>query len=220
MKSSIPPISARISVVAGACGLVLPKSTVFALSAWIELVQDWNKRMDLTAARSEDELIDLMLADALVLASHIRSGTRVVDVGSGAGAPGMPLAMLRGDLDVTLVEPQDKRVAFLRTTVGTVWGSKEAAGSTLLRRPQVLRERGEGLARRGLSFGVAISRATLAPAKWLELGAKLSPEGEVWVLLAREAPPVRAGWVASDDIGYRWPLTGAGRRAVRFVRQA
>ena len=49
------------------------------------------------------------------------------------------------------------------------------------------------------------------------LGAALAPAGDVWVLLAREDPPVQPGRVIADDLRYRWPLTGAERRAVRLT---
>src|SRR5580698_3967292 len=83
------------------------------LATWLALLQQWNARIDLPAARSDDELVDLMLADALLLAPRLPADARVVDVGTGAGAPGLALALLRPDLRVTLVEPLGKRAAFL-----------------------------------------------------------------------------------------------------------
>jgi 16S rRNA (guanine527-N7)-methyltransferase len=185
-----------------------PKAVLDALTTWVALVASWNARIDLTAARSEDELCDLMLADAAVLAQHLPPDARVVDVGSGAGAPGLGLALLRPDLRVTLVEPLQRRVAFLRTVIGSV--RLEAA------RPEVVRGRGEDLVGRA-PFAVATSRATLSPAAWLELGAKLAPAGDVWVLVAREEPPTTTGRTIAEDLRYVWPLTGADRRAVRYT---
>lgn len=176
-----------------------------ALAQWLDLLAEWNKRIDLTAARSEGELADLMLADAALLAKHVGPGARVVDVGAGAGAPGLALALMRPDLEVTLVEPLAKRTSFLRTVVGT------------LRRLDVtiLRDRGETVATRSpRKFDVAISRATLAPAEWLPLGLRLAPA--VWVLVAREEPPTIEGARIDEDVAYTWPNTGAHRRAVRY----
>jgi 16S rRNA (guanine527-N7)-methyltransferase len=213
VNEASPGIAARVTrlveaLAPGGAGIV--PEAVRRIGAWIDLVAAWNRRIDLTAARSEDELCDLMLADALVLAPRLPQGGRVVDVGSGAGAPGLPVAILRPDLRVSLVEPLQKRVAFLRTAIGSVL----PAGP----RPEVVRARGEDVAARGRErFAVAVSRATMAPSSWLSLGAELAPAGEVWVLLAREAPPSLDGWAAADDVRYAWPLTGAERRAVRYV---
>jgi 16S rRNA (guanine527-N7)-methyltransferase len=80
-----------------------------------------------------------------------------------------------------------------------------------------VRARGEAEVRASTRFDVAISRATLAPPAWLELGRKLAPE--VWVLLAREEPPTNEGATMTLDERYTWPLTQAARRAVRY-RQA
>ncbi|MGH7440525.1 MAG: RsmG family class I SAM-dependent methyltransferase, partial [Polyangiaceae bacterium] len=66
-----------------------------AIDAWLTRLEEWNARVDLTAARSPDELVDLMLVDALVVAPRLPRGVRVVDVGSGAGAPGLAIALLR-----------------------------------------------------------------------------------------------------------------------------
>ena len=176
------------------------------LVRWLDLLTQWNKRIDLTAARTEAELTDLMLADAQTLASHIGPSLRVVDVGTGAGAPGLALALLRPDLELTLVEPLAKRTSFLRTVVGTI-GRTDVT---------ILRERGEALAARTPNaFDVAISRATLSPADWIPLALKLAPAA--WALIAREEPPEVAGARIDADLAYAWPATGAQRRAVRYV---
>lgn len=182
-----------------------------ALCDWLDGIVEWNARIDLTAARGDDELVDLMVADALVLSSHVPDGARVVDVGSGAGAPGLSLAILRPDLDLTLVEPLDKRVAFLRTRVGALARPPE-------RRPRVVRGRAEAVVAQGKTFDVALSRATLPPPEWLALGARLAPQGAVWVLLAQGDAPSLGNWSIADDVRYRWPLTAASRRAVRYTR--
>jgi 16S rRNA G527 N7-methylase RsmG len=55
-----------------------------ALAAWLDAIVEWNARIDLTAARGDAELVDLMVADALVLARHLPPGARFVDVGSAS----------------------------------------------------------------------------------------------------------------------------------------
>src|SRR5580658_2376077 len=182
-----------------------PKSLA-AIESWLERLQEWNARIDLTAARSDPELVDLMMADALVLSSHIPRGASLVDVGSGGGAPGLALALLRPDLATTLVEPLGKRTSFLRTVIGA------------LGRTDIVLEgkRGDAFAGRR-SWDVAISRATLEPSAWLELATTLvRPGGEVWALLARDPPPAHRAAVVEHDLAYAWPLTGAQRRAVLY----
>ena len=55
--------------------------------------------------------------------------------------------------------------------------------------------------------------------EWLAEGARLA-SGQVWVLLARAAPPALAGWRAARQLDYEWPLTGVGRRAIAFAPEA
>lgn len=185
------------------------RQSVPSLCRYLDLLVDWNSRLDLTAARSEDELVDVALADALVLASATAAQTpgrpppRWVDVGSGAGAPALVLALLRPDLELTLIEPKSKRVAFLRT----------CAGALGLGNVEVRRCRAEQLDAQ--SYDVALSRATLPPDLWLSEGARLAHQS-VWVLIARGAAPLSEDLRLADDRSYRWPLTGSARRALRY----
>lgn len=196
----------RVDRVALALGATLSPTARASMETWLARLQDWNARMDLTAARGPDELVDLMLADALVLASHTPHGARVIDVGTGAGAPGLALALVRPDLRVTLVEPLGKRASFLRTVIG-------ATGRADI---QVERVRGEALAGRR-AWDIAVSRATLDPMAWLDLASTLVPAGGyVWVLLARDTPPSHPRTALERDETYTWPLTGAERRAALY----
>ena len=190
--------------------LGIPEPAREPIATWLDLLRTWNRRIDLTAARSDDELLDLMLADAALLARRepaalVPEGAAVVDVGTGAGAPGLALALLRPDLRVTLVEPLVKRVSFLRTVIGTL-------GRTDI---EVRRERVEDLVEQNPgAWDVAVSRATLAPNAWIPIALRLAPSA--WTLLARDEPPAVPGARMEEDVAYAWPLTGAARRAVRF----
>ncbi|HEX3346048.1 MAG TPA: RsmG family class I SAM-dependent methyltransferase, partial [Polyangiaceae bacterium] len=170
MPAKTGTLAPGIERAAAAFGVVLDARARGDLATWLGLLGQWNARIDLTAARSDDELVDLMLADALVLALRLPADARVVDVGAGAGAPGLALALLRPDLRVTLVEPLGKRAAFLRTVVGAV-GRADVA---------IERVRGEAIEGRR-AWDVAVSRATLGPQAWLELAVTLAaPGGAVW----------------------------------------
>ncbi|MEM9693077.1 MAG: RsmG family class I SAM-dependent methyltransferase [Myxococcota bacterium] len=171
---------------------------------WVELVATYNRRIDLTAARDPEELVDLMVADAAVLAARLgeRRG-RGVDVGSGAGAPGLPLAILRPALHLTLVEPMQKRCTVLRL----------AQSRTKRDNVRVEQKRGEALVG-AARYDFAVSRATLAPPAWLALGASLADE--VWVLLARLDPPALSGLRIRDRVDYALPYTGVERTMLAY----
>jgi 16S rRNA (guanine527-N7)-methyltransferase len=178
------------------------------LSVWAERVVAWNQRIDLTAARSVEELVDLLLADAAAIAQVLPADAprSCVDIGSGAGAPGLALALLVPSLAVTLVEPKTKRVAFLRGTVGLLTPSAIA----------VERARSDELPEK--AWDLAISRATFEPAIWRDEGARLARE-EVWVLLAQQEPPSGDSFQVTHELQYTWPLTGIRRRAIAFQRR-
>jgi hypothetical protein len=94
---------------------------------------------------------------------------------------------------------------------------RTALGTLGLPRPVlVIDRRSEALL--PASGDVAVSRATFAPDEWLREGARLA-ESTVWVLLARAELPRLPGWRVAEQVDYTWPLTGAGRHAVAFVRE-
>jgi 16S rRNA (guanine527-N7)-methyltransferase len=191
---------------AAGLGESVPPIARAAIETWLERLGEWNERMDLTAARSPEELVDLMVADAIRLAPTLARGARVVDVGTGAGAPGLAIGLLRDDVHVTLVEPRGKRASFLRTMVGVLGRTNVA----------VERARGEAFAGRG-AWDVAMSRATWAPPAWLELGVSLAASGgKVWVLLAKDVAPSHPRAAIDAEYAYTWPLTGAARRAMVY----
>lgn len=173
-------------------------------------MSSWNQKTDLTAARDDKQLVDLAVMDAWKLAASVPTGAKVIDVGSGAGAPGLPLAIFRPDLSVTLVEPLRKRVAFLRTVIGTVRADVLVAPV-----------RGEQAVAQGLRADVAMSRATLEPAAWLQLGRMLVGQGgTVALLLARQPPPDEAvGLHRVSCEKYTWPLTGVERQLCWYERE-
>ena len=185
-----------------------PESARRALCNFLDLLVTWNQRMDLTAARSPDEVVDLVLADAAMLVQGgIEPGQHWMDVGTGAGAPGVALALLAPELRITLVEPRQKRVSFLRTALSTL-----KRGDVRLERRRS-EELGDGVC------DVAVARATLPPPEWLAEGSRLATQN-VWVLLARDSAPERHGVLADREVDYSWPLTGVARRAVRYVQQS
>ncbi len=183
-------------------------STLSALSTWLTLLREWNRKINLTAARSDDELCDLFVADAAVLhcARHEAGPSEHwLDVGTGAGAPGLAMAVLDPTLSIDLAEPNAKRVAFLRHVIGRLG----------LTRAKVLGGRAEDLPP-SMADDV-VSRATWSPEAWLARGMPLTRQ-RLWMLLAREDWRAGSDCVIVYDRTYRWPLTGAQRRVVAVTR--
>jgi 16S rRNA (guanine527-N7)-methyltransferase len=80
---------------------------------YLALIRKWNKVYNLTAVREEEKMVSHHLLDSLAAAPHV-SAPRIVDVGSGAGLPGIPLALALPHLRVTLLEASHKKATFLR----------------------------------------------------------------------------------------------------------
>ncbi len=88
-----------------------------AISRYIDILASRGIEWGLLGPREAPRLFDRHILNSVALAELIPQGSRVVDVGSGAGLPGVPLALVRPDLDVTLLEPLLRRHSFLEETV-------------------------------------------------------------------------------------------------------
>ena len=97
--------------------LALPASAAERLLQYIALLAKWNRSYNLTAIRDPLGMVQQHLLDSLAVLPHLPmqgSAARIVDAGSGAGLPGVPLAVARPDWRVALVEANQKKAAFLR----------------------------------------------------------------------------------------------------------
>jgi 16S rRNA G527 N7-methylase RsmG len=181
--------------------------------AYFDVVKAWSKRTDLTSARSDLELAEILFLDAahLIRAAWLPSSASIVDIGAGVGAPSIPLMLADASLHGTLVEPRRIRVAFLRTVVGTL-GLAERARALEAKvdpvKPQV----------EGAPFTIGLSRATFSPEQWLTIGARIA--NEVWVLTAGAEPaPIGDLW-RTRRLDYDVPSSGAPRTILAYAHRS
>lgn len=155
-------------------GVELSGHQVNQLLELAHLLLDWNTRINLTAIRELPGVIDRHLVDSLAVAPHLAPGS-LVDVGTGAGFPGLPLALVRPDLVVTLLESIQKKTAFVRAATRNLGIPAEVCTARL-----------EDWSRTAPGMKNAVSRATFAPTEWVRRGAPLL--GPAGVLIAMTTP--------------------------------
>ena len=100
--------------------LALPGATLDGLLAYVTLLAKWNRSYNLTAIREPLAMVSHHLLDSLAVLPHLplaHNGARLADAGSGAGLPGIPLALARPQWHVALIESNEKKAAFLRQAV-------------------------------------------------------------------------------------------------------
>jgi 16S rRNA (guanine527-N7)-methyltransferase len=107
-------IEARLAEGLAAMGVALDASAQPKLVAYLRLIEKWNKVHNLTAVREPGQMVVLHLLDSLSVLPHVAGARTLLDVGTGAGLPGIPLAIARPDLAVTLLDSSHKKAAFLR----------------------------------------------------------------------------------------------------------
>lgn len=108
-------IEGMISMAAGALGVRLLPAQTDAFQRYLELLLSWNKKMNLTAITTPREVCIKHFEDSLTVLSAVDlpKNAKVLDVGSGAGFPGLPLKIARNDLQLTILDSQQKRLTFL-----------------------------------------------------------------------------------------------------------
>lgn len=107
-------IEVRLAEGLSAMDLALDAGAQAKLVAYVRLIEKWNKVHNLTAVREPERMVVLHLLDSLSVLPHVAQARTLLDVGSGAGLPGIPLAIARPDLAVTLLDSSHKKAAFLR----------------------------------------------------------------------------------------------------------
>lgn len=106
-------LQASIEEGLGTMGTVLPAGAAARMAAHLELVAKWNRIHNLTAVRETDQMVVLHVLDSLSLLPHLGAAKTLIDVGTGAGFPGIPVALARPDIEVTLLDSSRKKCAFL-----------------------------------------------------------------------------------------------------------
>jgi 16S rRNA (guanine527-N7)-methyltransferase len=97
-----------------AMGLDLPEAARQRLEQHLELIAKWNRVHNLTAVRETDQMVVLHLLDSLSVLPHLDGARTVLDVGTGPGLPGIPIAIARPDAAVTLLDSSHKKCTFLQ----------------------------------------------------------------------------------------------------------
>lgn len=103
---------------------------------YMNLLIEWNEKINLTAITEPKEIIIKHFVDSLTISKNIKAGARVIDVGTGAGFPGIPLKIYRDDIEIVLLDSLNKRINFLNdviekislTKISTVHGRAEELG--------------------------------------------------------------------------------------------
>lgn len=101
-------------------GLRLTEIQLDLLVRYAEMLCDWNTRINLVSRKDSRRILSYHIIDSLAVASLIPSGKQVCDIGTGAGLPGIPLAISRPNIGMVLVESSTKRCWFLDTVITTL----------------------------------------------------------------------------------------------------
>jgi 16S rRNA (guanine527-N7)-methyltransferase len=113
------PLAGGLNACLAQLGLpTLPASIEDRFDSFLSLIVRWNARISLTAVREREEIVSRHFVESIMCAAAVPGSVReLLDFGSGAGFPGIPIALCRPEISVTLAESQNKKAAFLREAV-------------------------------------------------------------------------------------------------------
>ena len=188
----------------------LSEETAEQFMTYCDMLLDWNTRVNLTAITDPLEVVRKHFADSLLPAALIPAGARVIDVGTGAGLPGLPMKLLRPDIELTLLDAQNKRIRFLEEVCAALGISAQcihARAEDGARRIE-LRER----------FDVALSRAVAGAAVLAELTVPFLKVGGRSLMY--KGPQAAEELTAAEKRDQAAPLSGRNPRLSRKLGRA
>jgi 16S rRNA (guanine527-N7)-methyltransferase len=196
----------------GIAALGLDAALAAPLLAYLALLDRWNKTYNLTAIRDPGEMVGKHLLDSLAMRPFVREVATLADLGTGAGLPGIPLAIALPSLQVTLVESNGKKARFLREAVRTL-----ALGNA-----RVAESRAEALAEPG-AYAAITARALATLPDILAVGGHLlRPGGRLLAMKGArpddEIAALPAGWRLEAVHPLAVPGLGAERHLVVVAR--
>ena len=178
----------------------------------------WNRKVNLTSITDPAEVAEKHLVDSLRLLPLIDGARTLLDVGSGAGLPGVPLACARRDLAVTCCDSVAKKVAFVKAVAVELGVDVRAVA---------VRAAGEPERERLPRADAVVSRALADPGQWVPLGVRyLADGGILFAMLGREVDRAALERVGAENglelVGldqYELPLSRSARAVARFRRR-
>ena len=216
---ALPP-DLRRTLEPGLAALALDPALATPLLDYLALLIRWNKTYNLTAVRDPAEMVSKHLLDSLAMHPYVDAigvdgaPGRLADLGTGAGLPGIPLAIAKPGLQVTLVESNGKKARFMR----------EAVRQLGLKQVRVAESRIEALDEPG-AYDAITARALATLPLIVELGGHLlRPGGRLLAMKgawpADEIAALPAGWELQDSHALRVPGLDAERQLVVIARTA
>ena len=189
--------------------LALDDAAIGQLLDYVELLQRWNAAYNLTAVRDPAEMVTRHLLDSLAILPHVHGAT-LADLGSGAGLPGIPLAIAAPEREILLVDSNGKKARFLREAVRKL-------GLTHTRVAESRVENVEG------TFECITARAFASLGEMLARGGHLlAPEGRWLALKGRypedELAALPEGFRVEEIVALRVPGLDAERHLVVLRR--
>ncbi len=172
-------------------GDTLPADSIVKIARYLRTFQHWSSRVNLTTIRDPEQVVQRHFGEGLVLSAALPEACTILDLGSGAGFPGLPIALARPSARVTLAESQQKKSAFLKEAAWmmgltvSIWSGRAEAMAT------------------DKPFNAVVLRAVDNMSDALQTGLKLLAPGGTLAFFAGEQESIRlpeANWISINSV--------------------
>ncbi len=199
--------------------LDVSRETYAKMEQYAEFLVDYNEKVNLTAVTEGGEILRKHFLDSMLLAKYaeIPQNANVLDIGSGAGFPGVPLALARPDLEITLLDSLNKRIVFLEqlcSLLGCSCNAMHGRAELAAKTPE-MREK----------FDVVTARAVAAMPMLAEYSLPFVKPGGLWIAMKGPNEPIQPalqairmlGGSLADTIHYQLP--GGDARVIYVIKK-
>ena len=194
------PLSEKaVTVLARKLGRELTTRQAGLVTSYLQLLEKWNKKMNLVGPRDWETMLETLVIDSWNLGDfltdlNLKDDVRTLDLGAGAGLPGIPLRVFWDKGDYLLVEPRQKRAMFMQTAIRTIG----------LTRTRVATCRVEQLNSSELPASLVLSRAFCPWREFLAIAGPLLKENGLCLVMANTPEPtnIPSGWELKDTTSY------------------
>jgi 16S rRNA (guanine527-N7)-methyltransferase len=211
----------RIAAALEASGIILTAEKVAGLAVYLEELLRWNRQINLTAIQNDEDAIEKHIIDSLLILKYLGGREKMLDVGSGAGLPGVPLALALPEMRVVSVDSSGKKINFQKHIKRKLQLGNFEPINQRIEQLQIAEEN---------SYDLIVSRAFSSVERFVARSLPFQKQGGLWVAMKGPEGEKEAARLKETPLSeklrniqvfsYNMPISLAKRTVILAIRKA